>query len=237
MSSASSSADTFEIERRFRGPESSGNGGYSAGRVAAFVAADTVEVTLRLPPPLETPLRVEQNGGVRVFAGDGLVAEARPAELDLALPEALSYADATALANAQPPDPDHPFPGCFVCGPAGDGFRLKPTRVGDGRVAAPWRVEERAPELVWAALDCPGAFAVNPDFSRGLSVLGRLTAHVAALPDPGDECVVIGWPLGGAGRKLLAGTAVFLEGRPLAWAQATWILVGDGFRDPVPSGA
>jgi hypothetical protein len=237
MSSTSSSAETFEIDRRFRGPESSGNGGYTAGRVAAFVDADTVEVTLRLPPPLETPLRVERDGGVRVFAADDLVAEARPAELDLELPEPLAYEAATALADAQPPDPDHPFPGCFVCGPAGDGFRLKPTAVGDGRVAAPWRVEASRPELVWAALDCPGAFAVNPDFSRGLSVLGRLTAHVEEIPGAGDECVVVGWPLGGEGRKLLAGTAVFLGDRPLAWAQATWILVGDEFRDPVPSGA
>jgi len=237
MSSTSSSAEIFEIGRRFRGPESSGNGGYTAGRVAAFVDADTVEVTLRLPPPLETPLRVERDDAVRVFAGDDLVAEARPAELDTELPAPVSYAEATSLADAQPPDPDHPFPGCFVCGPAGDGLRLTPTPVGEGRVAAPWRVEETSRELLWAALDCPGAFAVNPDFSRGLSVLGRLTAHLADVPDPGDECVVVGWPLGGEGRKLLAGTAVFLGDRPLAWAQATWILVGDEFRDSLPSGA
>ena len=229
--------DSIVIARRYRGPESSANGGYTSGRVAAFVDAETVEVTLRLPPPLETPLRVERNGGVRVLHGDALVAEARPAELDLELPGPVSYEDAQALAEARPPDPDHPFPGCFTCGPAGDGLRLRPTPVGDGRVVAAWRAGEAALELVWAALDCPGAFAVNPDFARGLSLLGRLTARVDELPAPGDECVVVAWPLGGEGRKLLAGTAVFREDRPLARALATWILVGDEARDRLPSGA
>jgi hypothetical protein len=227
--------DTFEIARRFRGPEASGNGGYTSGRIAAFVDAPVVEVTLLAPPPLETPLRVERNGGVRVLDGDRAIAEARPAELDLELPEPVAYARAAALAEARPPDPDHPFPGCFTCGPAGDGLRLRPTATGDGRVVAPWRPEESARELVWAALDCPGAFAVDPGFSRGLSVLGRLTARVEEVPEAGDECVVVAWPLGGEGRKFLAGTALFRGDRALAWAKAVWILVGDEFRDGVPS--
>ncbi|HZR94191.1 MAG TPA: hypothetical protein VFA56_00750 [Gaiellaceae bacterium] len=226
---------TIVLERRYRGPEASGNGGYTCGRVAAFVPAAAVEVTLRVPPPLETPLTVTGDGDVEVFDGDRLVAEARAAELDLVPAPPVAFEEAARLAAAQPPDPDHPFPGCFTCGPAGDGLRLKPTPVGDGRVVAPWRVEESAPELVWAALDCPGAFAVNPDFARGISVLGRLTAHVETVPQRGDECVVVAWRIGGEGRKLLAGTAVYRGDTPLARAAATWILVGDEFRDRVPS--
>ena len=88
---------------------------------------------------------------------------------------------------------------------------------------------------MWAALDCPGAFAVNPGNARGLTVLGRLTARVDELPQAGDECVVLAWPLGGEGRRLFAGTAVFRGGEPLAWAKAVWIVVGDEFRDAVPS--
>ena len=45
------------------------------------------------------------------------------------------------------------------------------------------------------------------------------------LPDVGERCVVVGWPLGEEGRKLYAGTALYGEdGRPLARARATWIV-------------
>jgi hypothetical protein len=223
------------IERRFRGPAGSGNGGYTCGLVAGLLDADTVEVTLRLPPPLDTPLRVERaDDSVLVRDGDALVAEARAAELALELPEPVAFADAVAIAGARPDDPDHPFPGCFVCGPGreeGDALRLRPTATGDGRIVAPWRPSEATLPFVWASLDCPGAHAVNPDGARGISVLGRLTARVLETPAPGDECVVVGWPLGGDGRRLHAGTALFRDGRPLALARAVWFMVGDELRD------
>jgi hypothetical protein len=173
---------------------------------------------------------------LRVLDGDALVAEAQAAELDLELPVPVSFDEARRLSAGHPPDADHPFPGCFTCGPEGDGLRLNPVPLGDGRVVAPWCPASDAPELVWAALDCPGAFAVNPDFARGLTVLGRLTAHIEQTPDTGDECVVVGWPLGGEGRRLFAGTAVFRGDEPLAWARAVWVTVGNEFRDPVRSG-
>src|SRR5580765_2437622 len=47
------------IVRRFRGPDESGNGGYSAGLFAPAHGGDVVEVTLRLPPPLETALELD----------------------------------------------------------------------------------------------------------------------------------------------------------------------------------
>jgi len=231
--------DTLTIERRYRGPEGSGNGGYTCGIVAAFVAGDA-EVTLRVPPPLETPLRVERDadGHVRVLDGETLVAEARPAVLEVHPSEPVSFALAAERSAAQPDDPRHPFPTCFVCGPArerGDGLRLKPAPAGDDRLAAAWTpTEEQAgrPELVWAALDCPGAFAVDPQLERGVSVLGRLHARVVDTPVAGEPCVVVAWPLAqDEGRKRFAGTAVFGEsGRLLGLARATWILIEP--RDP-----
>jgi hypothetical protein len=224
------------IAQRYRGPENSGHGGYTSARVAAFVDADTVAVTLRIPPPLDTPLRVERDGlGVRVLDGDRVVAEAWPADLDVELPDAPTYAEATRLAAEQPDDPDHPFPTCFACGPAraeGDGLRLRPAPLGDGRVVAPWKPSAAERELVWSVLDCPGAYAVNPGGARGLSVLGRLTAHIDEIPAAGDECVVVAWPLGGEDRRLFAGTALFRDGQPLAYASAIWFLL-----DPVDSSA
>jgi hypothetical protein len=220
------------IERRFRGPAGSGNGGYSAGLFAQLVDGDA-EVTLRVPPPLDTPLRVE---GTDVYAGETLVAAVKATVVELELPAPVSYEEAVRIEG--PVDEHHPFPGCFTCGPEGDGLRLRPTPVGDGRVVAPWRAVQPTREIVWAALDCPGAFAVNPSFARGLCVLGRIAAHVEELPRDGDELVVVAWDLGGGDeRRSYAGTALFQGEKPLAWARATWFGVGEEFRDPLRSSA
>ena len=93
------------------------------------------------------------------------------------------------------------------------------------------RPSDVARPFVWASLDCPGAHAVDPDGARGITVLGRLTAHVIEAPETGDECVVVAWPLGGDERRLQAGTALFRGGQPLALARAVWFPVGDDVRD------
>lgn len=206
------------IPQRFRGPDESGNGGYSCGTFAQLIDGDA-EVTLRRPPPLDTELRVE---GLDVYDGETLVAEVRPATVELELPPP------PANVEAGEPDPQHPFPNCFVCGPArDDGLRLTPRGYGDV-VAAPCRFDEARPELVWAALDCPGAFAVA-DFSRGASVLGRLGVHIEQLPDPGEGLVVVGWKLAPPdGRRMYAGTALYRGNQALAWGRATWFALHSG---------
>ncbi len=52
---------TLSIDRRFCGPPGSGNGGYTAGRLAALTG-DPAEIMLRRPPSLETEMRVERAG-------------------------------------------------------------------------------------------------------------------------------------------------------------------------------
>src|SRR5262245_17461255 len=216
------------IDRRFRGPATSGNGGYSAGRVAAYVDG-TAEVTLRLPPPLERPL------AVAVHDGDALVAEARAGQVDVVPPRAVGLDEARAAEARYSGDEEHPFPECFVCGPArrpGDALVLRPGQVDGGQlVATVWTPDASLagadglvrPEFVWAALDCPGAFAVEL-VGRGTRVLGRLTARIDARPAAGEEHVVIGWPLGGEGRRQEAGTAVLdAAGHTLAVGRAVWI--------------
>ena len=101
------------IERRFCGPEESGNGGYSAGLFASAFGGGEVEVTLRLPPPLETPLELGADGCVR--DGDAVIAEVRRGDVGIAPPARVSWPEAVA---AQAPDLESPFPQCFVCGHA-----------------------------------------------------------------------------------------------------------------------
>jgi hypothetical protein len=221
---------TIVIPHRYRGPADSGNGGYVCGRLARVVDADAVEVTLRSPPPLDRALEiVASRGRVLLRDGDLCVAEAVAAELDLHVPPAVSWDEAAAASAGYAGFVEHAFPECFVCGPErepGDGLRVfaGPVAGADGVVAAPWLAREVAPEIVWAAIDCPGAFAVG--FSaRGETVLGRMSAHVARLPSEGERCVSVGWPLGAEGRKLFAGTALFSEaGEVLATARQTWIV-------------
>ena len=211
----------FVIDARYRGPEGSANGGYTCGRIAAF-AGRPVEVTLRRPPPLGVPLRME---GGRLLEGDTLVAEFEPAEVELELPSPPGWDEAV---EAQRPDVDSLFPHCFVCGvrrAPDEGLHIHPGPVGAGPlVAAPWvpRPDTAAPEFVWCALDCPGAYACGLT-ERGTLLLGRMAARVVRVPEPGERCVVAGWQLGSRGRKLDAGTALWSDGELLAYARATWI--------------
>ncbi|MDH4102306.1 MAG: hypothetical protein OEW52_06520 [Thermoleophilia bacterium] len=217
------------FERRFRGPLTSANGGYACGRIAEYVDADAVEVTLRLPPPLERPLAVRRDGaGVRLLDGDAVVAEARPAELGLEPPSLVSHGEAEAARERHVRVGSPEFRECFVCGErsTGDGLAIHAGAV-PGREplhAAPWTPSEVVSEIVWAAIDCPGAYAVGAE-GRGEIVLGRMTARVFGVPEVGKPCVVTAWPEGEDGRKVFAGTALFgAGGELLALARQVWIV-------------
>jgi hypothetical protein len=215
------------LPRRYRGPLTSANGGYACGRLASFVDADEVEVTLRLPPPLDRPLSVERmDGHVRLLDGDAVVAEARPAAVDDEAPAPVSLAVAEAARERHVREWTPDFRECYVCGVRGDGLEIRVGLVA-GREplhAAPVALLENGPEFVWAAIDCPGAYAVGAE-GRGDIVLGRMTARVHRVPEPGEECVAASWPLGEDGRKLHAGTALFAaDGDLLALARQTWIV-------------
>ena len=218
--------ETLTIGARFNGPDGSANGGYTCGRIAALLGGGA-EVTLRSPPPLERALAVGRDGDLfRVVDGETVVAEAVPGSVELDVPEAPPWEEAEAASARYPGFADHAFPRCFVCGPnrePGDGLRIFAGPLGEGRFAATWTPAEVRSELVWAALDCPGAIAVGfPD--RGETLLGRFAVRIDELPQAGERCVVLAWPLGEDGRKLYAATALFGEHRRvLATGRATWI--------------
>jgi hypothetical protein len=216
------------LHRRFRGPLTSANGGYACGRLASAVPAEVAEVTLRLPPPLDRPLAVTRQGEVTVLVdGDWVVAEARAASLEIEVPRPVSLAEAERASERHVRAEAAAFAECFVCGvrPEDDGLGIYagPVEEREPLHAAPWVVRESASEIVWAAIDCPGAYAVGLE-GRGEVVLGRMTARISRVPDVGERCVAAAWPLGEDGRKLLAGTALFAEdGELLALAHQVWI--------------
>jgi len=215
------------LPRHFRGPLTSANGGYACGRLAAFVDASEVEVTLRLPPPLDRPLAVERDGdGVRLVDGDALVAQARPAPLEIEAPAPVSVVVAEASRERHVRGWSPEFSECYVCGVREDGLEIRvgPVAGREPLHASPITLPEARSEIVWAAIDCPGAYAVGAE-GRGDIVLGRMTARVSRVPAVDEQCVVTAWPLGEDGRKLFAGTALFAaDGELLALAKQVWIV-------------
>ena len=64
-----------------------------------------------------------------------------------------------------------------------------------------------------------GEFAVHRFSNQELYLTVRACVR-------GEHCLVIGWPLGGDGRKLYSGTALFGEdGSPRAFGRGTWLRI------------
>jgi hypothetical protein len=204
-----------------------------------------VTVTLRRPSPLATPMAVERGGesSVRIHHGRTLIAEATssPGGPAPEIPGPVSLAEAYAVAGCARYYTDPVFPDCFVCGMSrgpGDGLRIFPGPLaGRPLWAAPWTPASSVtdaggrvrPEVAWAALDCPSGIAAAE--AAGLAqdtaiLLGQMTASLAGLPVAGEQCLVIAWPDGRDGRKLLAGSALLGPGgQVLAAARAVWLTV------------
>jgi hypothetical protein len=221
------------IAPRFNGPPGSGHGGYSAGCAAGLVEAPVVEVTLRRPPPLGVELGVERSdGGAALVDGEGVVAAARPAQLQVEPPPPVDL-DAAAEASARFAwVHDHPFPTCFGCGPErdpADALCLYTGPVGDGRFAVPWTPppwtggDTVDPVFAWAALDCPSAAPVHGSISAPV-VLGRLTVALEGLIEVGAPHVIQSWLERSDGRKHHTGVALFTAaGERRAAGRAVWI--------------
>lgn len=227
------------IEERYCGPRGSANGGYASGALAAFLDGPA-EVTLKAPPPLGRPLGiVASDDAIAAFDGETLIATARPAEVTVdppAMPDAAAVDEARQAYLADPQSAIFPY--CFVCGPCrpeGEGLRIFAGAIRESSVNAGWwtpgldlaaedgRVRET---FLWAALDCPTAFALRR--TGGLVLLGRLAAEVRRRPEPGERMLVMAWKTGEDGRKHYSDSAILDEnGEIVAAANALWIEVRD----------
>jgi hypothetical protein len=234
----------LRIDRQYRGPTGSGNGGWTAGKLAEQLRSATghdgpVEVTLRRPPPLDTALTIASDAGTARLLGPdgGVVAEAVGAD-----PSALGDpVDPVDVGTARAAEADyaglrhHPYPQCFTCGPdrtAGDGLLVFPGPIAPGRTACTWTPHPAMaatdgrldPEYVWAALDCPGGW--TEDLEGRPIVLGRMTAQVFGRPLAGEVHVAVGRLLDVDGRKTRTATTVYdTNGRIIGQAAQVWIAV------------
>jgi hypothetical protein len=215
----------------------SGNGGWTSGHLAQLVdgalEGGAVTVRLRTPPPLDTEMAISRgdDGTVEVWDGQTVVAQAFAAEpLDASeVPAPVTYAEAQAAGPAYEGLRSHPFPTCFACGTDRDPSDALCLYTGllAGQTtlrAAAWTPRESAPELVWAALDCPGGWASG--VARREMVLAMMTASITDLPLVGEPHVVMAWPRRHEGRKYYSGTCLYAaDGRLLAQAESLWISV------------
>ncbi len=186
------------------------------------------------------PVQADGAVAIRDAAGADL-AVATPASLSLDLPEPPTWAQAEKGAASQvrslrrnPP----PILDCYGCGPdvaPGRGLKLLPGRIEDrpDLLAGAWVPEMELagpdgtlpPEIVWAALDCPGGWA---GIRLGRMPLGGVTARLTGArfaPVRAQEPhIAYSWLLRSEGRKTTVGVAVATaEGELCALAEALWI--------------
>ncbi len=227
------------VEQQFHGPPQSGNGGYSCGLIAEQLDF-TAEISLRQPIPLDTPLELQQqpDGSYQLLAQEALIATLRPSELALELPPPISF---QAASHASQHYIGHQqalaYPSCFVCGPQrakGEGLHIFAGPVADTPYyAAPWQPAAHLADatgqiplrFIWAALDCPGAYAAMGQKAKNL-LLGRMCAQAYRPLPPLCDTLVMAWCISQEGRKSVVGTALFnTHNQCIAAAQATWIEV------------
>jgi hypothetical protein len=229
----------ISVPAQFRGPPNSVNGGYACGVMARRIDGPFTAV-LRAPPPLETPTVLVREGlGVRWERESGApIGEARPADADVPEPPPAPSPEAAIAAASGFPGLARPFhPICFCCGDKvaeGVGLRVFAGQVAGaaaGLVAGPWTPNLAfadadgliAPEVVWAALDCPGSVSWVVTAGSG-GMLGTMTGEMLRRPRAGEPCIVIGWPIERAGRRLVSGTALYSgDGELLAKSHQIWI--------------
>lgn len=213
-------AATLTIDRRFRGPRRSGNGGVSAGLAAAFLGGPAT-VSLRRPPPLDRPLTVQcESAEVLILDGAEPVLHARPASERVEPAVDRRLLQRTFERGTTPVPEDHAAPECFVCGPRDDGLGICPAALdGTNLWATVWSPERSVssdgrqvdPHVVWGALDCPAGFAVVRAGRAPLTHFPALTEFTVTIDHPlrvGQPVAVWGWSTGGNDDHVDGATAI-----------------------------
>lgn len=237
---------TVRVPNRFQGPTGTGQGGWTAFRLAEQMDTPAT-VAIRAPIPLETDLNVvpPPAGGEsttepwRLVAPDEtVILEATAWDADCPDTEPVSI-DAAESAHQRflLPGELHPVPFCFVCGLQPETMHVQSGPLGDGRFATPWTVPAWAadrsgsidPAIIWGALDCTAAMFVGCEGGIRSSVTAQIAVDILAPFTVGETYALVAWPghwtAGGwDGRKRGAASAAFdADGRCVARSTSFWI--------------
>jgi hypothetical protein len=189
-------SDTLTIAARFRGPPSSGNGGYVGGRLAQRVDG-AVEVTFCRPVPLERSLAIETDRvGLRLLDGAATIAEARTAPLarDLPAPPAAEAIMALPQVGVSVPATTAPAFGAAACAIRPDGRCWR--RCGHRLLAALTAGTACRRRCCARRSIAPAGLAVLADKAAS-ALTGRMHAEVDDDVAPGEPYRVVVRPLGG----------------------------------------
>jgi len=228
---------SVEVNERFCGPPTSGNGGYVSGLIASFVGS-SAKVRLTAPPPLNEPLHIHKSTDhVELRNNEDVIGVGSKQEFTLELPPTPSLTDAEQAQNRFIAFNDHVFPCCFVCGPdrdKGDGLRIFPGPVIDDDwsvLACTWKPSadlygedgRLQHEFIWAALDCPSYFGALGNSMR-VALLGEMELNVVSEVTEKGPLIIWCWPISSEGRKHYGGSAVAtVDGKLIAYARGLWI--------------
>ncbi len=237
--------DTIRIDRRYEGPPGTGQGGWTAWRLADAIG-EPVTIALRAQVPLDADLEIERYEDRwrlvdRSFASRVTVLEAERWDPAFASTEPVPIgAAADARSRFEYADHEHPAAGCFSCGIGPDTMHVHAGPLGDGRYATDWTAPEWPavegivpPGVLWAAIDCTAAWYVCSTAERRMAFTVQYAAEVTAPIRAGGRYSLVGWsgdfPAEWDGRKRGAASAAFDEdGACVARAHSFWVSAGPG---------
>lgn len=225
----------------FQGPTGSGQGGWTAQRLASTIA-EPVTVAIKRPIPLEVDMAtVHVEGAWQLLdpsEPEQPVLIAKRWNPDFGTTDPVSLADAADARTRFPSHGDHPVPVCFSCGKQPDSMQVHSGPLADGRWATDWTVPDWAVSndgavdegALWAAVDCAQAWYVSNAGGRRQSVTVQLAVELVAPLEAGSTYSLVAWngtyPSDWDGRKRGAGGAVFAgDGTCIARSSSFWIAV------------
>ncbi|MBF6327933.1 PaaI family thioesterase [Nocardia transvalensis] len=229
-------ADTITIPGHVHGYPGVAFGGYVAGLLAGRVGGDSLRVDFRRTVPVDTPVVMAEAGTLTSVDGT-LLAQARsdePPELLIPSPPSWAEAEAASAKSAAANRWDTNCYGCGVTRPPGRGLRLFPWGIrARNLIVAAWIPDRElaghdgalGPENVWAAMDCPGAWAavqVAGMRSGGVTAAMRVTCRQPVYA--GEKYLSYAWPVTADGRKYTVGVALTApDGTLCVLAEMLWI--------------
>jgi hypothetical protein len=222
----------------FQGPTGSGQGGWTAQRLAARLPLP-VTTAIRAPIPLDTDLRVVADAdrwvlvdpaGTEVMvatAWDPVFASTDPVPVAAARAARARFGAFVA---------EHPVPYCFSCGVQHDSMNVHAAPIDDDRVATDWTVPDWAvdadgrvdPGALWAAIDCCAAWWVGFTRAPRIAFTAQYAVEELHPLEPGATYALVGWSGDHDpewdGRKRHAASAAFdADGRCVGRSVSLWV--------------